>query len=200
MESIPDLKAKQQVFIDLAMGNIRRLGLVPLLEYLEKNTNFLTAPSSTNHHLNVIGGLVQHSINVYEVLLGVNNILGAGLNPESMAIAALFHDACKGLSYKVDWKWVKPDHKWEKQELWVPDNEQFPAGHGEKSVMMILPHMNLTEEEILAIRWHMGFSEPGTVFGYPTGYALGAAMKKYPLVAALHAADLLSASVLEKEA
>lgn len=198
MESIQDLPKQQERFRGLATTRIQRPGVDSLLDYLEKQTNFFEAPSSTNHHLALIGGLVEHSLNVYDALTMLDRSHSLGLDPESMCVAALFHDACKGLSYKIDWKWVKPDHRWEKQELWVPDNDRLPLGHGEKSVIMILPHLALKEEEALAIRWHMGAYEPGTVFGYPTGYQFQAAVKKHPLVPALHIADMIAAQIMEK--
>ena len=34
--------------------------------------------------------------------------------------------------------------------------DAFPLGHGEKSLFLITRHIALTEEEALAIRWHMG--------------------------------------------
>ena len=62
-------------------------------------------------------------------------------------------------------------------------------GHGEKSVYLIMQHMKLTDDEALAIRWHMGAYDDAFRGG---SYALNNAMKKTPLVLALHTADMLA--------
>ena len=46
----------------------------------------------------------------------------------------------------------------------------------------------------MAIRWHMGFSE--TKENYT---AVGQAMEKYPLVLAVHEADLEASKIMERE-
>lgn len=34
--------------------------------------------------------------------------------------------------------------------------DDFPYGHGEKSVLLVSKHIELTNNEALLIRWHMG--------------------------------------------
>ena len=51
--------------------------------------------------------------------------------------------------------------------------------------------IELTTPEILAIRWHMGYSEPGTALDGLTKYAYQAASQD-PLVKIIHAADVVS--------
>ena len=67
--------------------------------------------------------------------------------------------------------------------------DAFPFGHGEKSVFLIGRYMKLTDEEALAIRWHMGAYDEAARGGSKT---LSAAMARSPLVFALHAADMLA--------
>lgn len=52
--------------------------------------------------------------------------------------------------------------------------------------------MKLNAKEIYAIRWHMGFSEEKSNYN-----ALSAAMEKYPIVLAVHEADLEASQLLE---
>ena len=73
-------------------------------------------------------------------------------------------------------------------------DDKFPYGHGEKSVFLIERKMRLRLDEAMAIRWHMGWSEPKENYN-----ALGAAMGKYPLVLALHEADQEATYLLEEE-
>lgn len=76
-------------------------------------------------------------------------------------------------------------------------NDQFPIGHGEKSVIVLLQHMPLEECEILAIRWHMGPFEPGVNFNFPTGYAYREAINKCPLATMLFTSDVEASNILE---
>lgn len=69
---------------------------------------------------------------------------------------------------------------------------QIPLGHGEKSVMLIQCYIRLTMAEVMAICWHMGFSEEKANYT-----AIGQAMEKYPIVPAIHEADLEASKILE---
>ncbi|MDY3828586.1 MAG: hypothetical protein SOZ71_07370 [Clostridium sp.] len=68
----------------------------------------------------------------------------------------------------------------------------MPLGHGEKSVMLINCFMHLKVFRIFSIRWHMGFSEDKSQYK-----SLGEAMEKYPIILALHEADLEASKLLE---
>lgn len=67
--------------------------------------------------------------------------------------------------------------------------DQLPLGHGEKSIALIQRFINLKDEELLAIRWHMSFSDPSTVFKWPVGFCYDKAIEKYPLVIVMFTAD-----------
>lgn len=71
-------------------------------------------------------------------------------------------------------------------------NDKVPYGHGEKSVMMVEQFMKLQGFERFAIRWHMGYTEPKEHYIH-----LGQAMEKYPIILALHEADLEASSIME---
>ena len=92
---------------------------------------------------------------------------------DTLTIAALLHDVCK-------------IHLYEKTEDGYRHNEQFPIGHGEKSVILILRHMPLTDEEITAISWHMGAFDSRA----GAGRSLSQAWEKCPLALHLHLADM----------
>ena len=95
--------------------------------------------------------------------------------------------------------WLKNRHSSPMPDLpitWSVD-DKLPLGHGEKSLSILQDFISLTEPEKLAIRWHMGATEPGTHFDYPAGYAFRAAMEKHPLVTLLFTADLEAGQVLE---
>ena len=107
---------------------------------------------------------------------------------ESIAIAGLLHDLCKANFYVVSSRNVKNEStgQWEKQPFYTVD-DQLPLGHGTKSVILIMKHMQLKDEEIAAIVHHMG------AYGAASGdYTLTAAFEKYPLALFLHMADMMA--------
>ena len=83
------------------------------------------------------------------------------------------------------------DYIWETVKTYQVE-DQLPLGHGEKSVMLVQCYIRLTMQEVMAIRWHMGFSEEKANYN-----ALGSAMEKYPIVLAVHEADLEATKILE---
>lgn len=158
---------RKQEFIHL-LSFVERDGVQSLLEWLE-STDFYTAPASTKYHGAYAGGLLEHSLNVFRRL--VKRCPAADM--DTLTIAALLHDVCK-------------IHLYEKTEDGYRHNEQFPIGHGEKSVILILRHMPLTDEEITAISWHMGAFDSRA----GAGRSLSQAWEKCPLALHLHLADM----------
>nr|WP_308545581.1 hypothetical protein [uncultured Lachnoclostridium sp.] len=71
-------------------------------------------------------------------------------------------------------------------------DDKMPLGHGEKSVILISHYLELTIDEIMVIRWHMGFSEDKSLYTSLRKY-----MEEYPLVLALHEADLVASKFIE---
>lgn len=175
----------KQTFLDIYHKNITRRGADKLLEWME-TTDFFTAPASTRFHAACEGGLLQHSINVYNVLLAKH------YDPEkddleTFTIVSLLHDLCKAGFYTVSTRNVKNDKgEWEKVPYYAVE-DQFPYGHGEKSVYLIERCMRLKTEEAVAIRWHMGGFDDSVRAG---SFALANAYEKYPLAVKLHLADL----------
>ena len=175
----------KQKFLEL-LRSTNREGTKQLISFLEK-TDFYTAPASTKFHGAYEGGLLEHSMKVYEILKqkAENNIMDFKFAPDTLIIVALLHDICKVNFYKVDYRNAKNAlGEWEKVPYYTVD-DTIPYGHGEKSVMMLTEYIKLTSEEKYAIRWHMGFSEPKENYT-----ALGGALKKYPLALLLNEADL----------
>ncbi len=170
------------------LRSTNREGIEDVINFLEKS-DFFIAPASTRFHGNFEGGLMEHSMKVYEILKEKvkNTCIQINTPDESLIIMALLHDICKANYYKVDYRNAKNElGEWEKVPYYTVD-DKIPYGHGEKSVMMLTEYIKLTNEEKYAIRWHMGFSEP------KENYApLGLAYKKYPIALLLNEADLES--------
>lgn len=168
----------KEQYIEL-IKETKRKGINKLIKWLE-TTDFFTAPASTRYHLARETGLLEHSLNVYQNLL----VEDEGHDLDSLIIVALLHDICKANYYSVSERNVKRENEWVK-ELYYCVDDQFPIGHGEKSVILIQKFIDLKEEEIAAIRWHMGAYEPKDNYTY-----LNKAFEKYPLALYLHIADL----------
>lgn len=178
------------------LQSVNREGMDRLIDFLE-NSDFFTCPASTKYHGNFAGGLAEHSLAVYNLLSLKNEQFKLGVSDQSVKICGLLHDICKIGTYKIGFKWSKPDEKkWVKEETWKVEDD-FPVGHGEKSVTMIQRYIQLTDEEILAIRWHMGFSMPGAHFS-PESYAIKAAFNTHKIVAAIFTADMEAAYLVEE--
>lgn len=81
----------------------------------------------------------------------------SSLQKDSVILTTLLHDVCKADIYKKVVKKQKNQYGvWEEAPGYDVDYSNFPMGHGEKSVIrLLLSGMDLTDEEMLAIRWHM---------------------------------------------
>ena len=164
-----------------------------LLDWLDKKTDFFTAPASTRFHGACEGGLCMHSLNVYHALH--DSFFTEGESEESYAICALLHDLCKANYYKLGTRNVKNEAtgQWEKAPFYSVE-DLFPYGHGEKSVFLIERFMKLKVEEAVAIRWHMGGFDDAARGGC---FAISEAYDKYPLAVKLHIADLQATYLME---
>lgn len=191
------------------LKSTKRDGVDSLIEFIRKS-DFYTAPASTRFHSCHEGGLLEHTLNVYDRLIekvkdSVWKDSFGNLTEDSLIIAALLHDLCKCYYYVTEFKnkkvysetGAKSDSNGRFDWVSVPGytvDDKIPYGHGEKSVMMIEEFIKLQPAERYAIRWHMGFTEPKENWN-----VLGLAIRKYPLVLALHLSDLESTYLLERE-
>lgn len=75
--------------------------------------------------------------------------------------------------------------------------DQLPIGHGEKSIFLINRHLELTNDEAMAIRWHMVAFDAGIHFSYPSGFPFHQSMNTCKLVTALFAADIEASNLIE---
>lgn len=185
-------------FIEIYTSKIKREGADKLLEFLESPaSDFFVAPASARFHSSYEGGLVDHSLNVYDCLVGylesrhAKEDLGMQYSEESVAIVSLLHDLCKMNVYKKGFRNVKDEKGvWQRVDTFEYD-DPMPYGHGEKSVYMISPFIRLTREEAFAIRYHMGYSSTEDERN------VSAAFEMFPLAFALSVADSEATYYLE---
>ncbi len=167
-------------FISLCTFN--RTGKAELFEWLE-SSDFFTAPASAKYHGSYEGGLVEHSLNVYDALVKLLTIYPEiQVSEESIAIVALFHDLCKVNMYEKETRYRKDENgKWEPYEAYTHNEKLHYGGHGSKSVFILQNFIKLTPEEAVAINCHMGSWEDNP--------NVGAAFEHCPLAWLLHVAD-----------
>lgn len=168
-----------------------------LMHYLEEG-GFFTAPASTKYHGAYEGGLYDHSRCVFQRLsdLTVNNKL-EWQRPESPFIIGMFHDLCKCDQYKKV-QGIMADLGNGDEIMMSPGSFHYEyntntllKGHGSKSVMLLSQFINLTEEEMLCIRYHMGAYEKTE---YDWG-DLDMAIKRFENVLWTHHADMLASKI-----
>ena len=107
---------------------IKREGIDDLTAWLE-STDFFVAPASTVYHQNYEGGLLEHSLNVYDNLVKLCEFYNVEYTQEEIAIVALFHDLCKINTF-------------EKTPRGYKIKEQYAfGGHGSKSVYLTMKRL-----------------------------------------------------------
>ncbi len=199
-----DITEKKEEFIEL-LRSTEREGVDDVIEELER-IGFFVAPASAGHHLNTEGGLLLHSLNtchaalaIWESMKALEPSLNNEVKRESIIISALLHDVCKSDIYKRSVKKRKNAlGQWEDTEGYKVTYKKFPMGHGEKSlVVVLLSGMELYDDEMLAIRWHMG-AWGVNQNSFEDVRNFDTAQKLYPLVAIIHAADCMAANVMER--
>lgn len=162
------------------LSQITRPGIAALKDYL-LNSDFFESPCSATFHLNIPGGLALHSWQVYNILKEKNKRYNLKLKFETLIITGLLHDLCKINFYK-------------KTAKGYSYTNNFPCGHGEKSVFRILNYIKLSEQEMCMIRWHMNKYDISN-YNEKDYYS---AIKQYPACLALYTADHESTVFLEE--
>ena len=181
-------------FVELYTKYITRPGAGEFLAWLEE-TDFFTAPASTRFHGAYAGGLVEHSVNVWEELVRLLKAYPeVKVTAETAAIISLLHDVCKAGCYKTELRNKKVNGVWVQQPAYVFQEDFCYGGHGSKSVYLAQKYMNLAEQEAVAINCHMGPWDRS-----PGDYSLGNAFEQYPLAMLLHMADMSATYIRESK-
>lgn len=167
-----------------------------------KANGFFTAPASTKYHGAFEGGLFEHSRNVTQILVTLTADNGlAWQRPESPYIIGMFHDLCKIDLYRhpefsIVLHTMNANGHEEIREAdtskWEHNPNTLLKGHGDKSVMLLSQYLQLTLEEILCIRYHMGaFVDRDEWADYTR------AIHRFDTVLWTHHADMIASHILE---
>lgn len=126
------------------------------------DNDFYIAPASTQYHESFEGGLLIHTLKVYNQIIDLHNLKKFSTVPiESAVFVALTHDWCKINNYETYFKNVKDDNgNWVKQQAYRRIKSSIGLGHGPQSLVMVMQLLNtsavnLSMDEMAAIRWHM---------------------------------------------
>ena len=133
-----------------------------IISYLTDKTDFYTSPASLKYHEAFTGGLVFHSLCVYNRMLELIKIPSfQNIDVASATLVALTHDWCKIGKYDTYLKNIKnEDGEWVQQQAYKYAEDHMGLGHSTQSLIMVMQfctskYTKLTFDEMAAIRWHM---------------------------------------------
>ncbi|MEK6646823.1 MAG: HD domain-containing protein [Candidatus Firestonebacteria bacterium] len=161
------------------------------IEFIEEETTWLISPASTKYHLNREKGLLEHSLNVTDMLLKLKETLAPRIDNESCIIVGLFHDAGK-LGFPGKPYYIPNENKWEAENRNIKykiNPSLVTMGIAVRSLYLVSKYISLSDEEAQAIVYHDG--------QYITDNA-SVKHKEVPLTLLVHFADLWASSILEK--
>ena len=193
------------------ISSIEREGMdtEKLIHKLE-NSDFFIAPASVKYHCSYVGGLCQHSLNVYDNLVALINgkegLDECCYDENTVKIVSLLHDISKMNIYEKTAKNEKvycPDgdkydeigkFKWVSSLGWKLKDSRFTYGNHEMTSEFITRQfIPLTIDESVAILHHMG----GMSYDSAQN-TIGEIFGQYTLSVLLHLADMLSSYIDER--
>lgn len=174
----------------------RKAEFQALMEFIEKETEYLTTPASIKYHLCRERGLLEHSVNVAENLLKIKNVLAPEISDESCVIVALLHDLGKaGMPGEPQYLKNEPSQKQKAYGYSASTPYRFNKdllylSVPVRSLYLVSSRFPLAEEEVQAIVYHDGqYVEDNR----------SVAAKEKKLTLLLQYADNWSGFVVEKE-
>lgn len=162
---------------------INRPGMSEFLDWLN-TTDFYTAPASRAYHGAYAGGLLEHSLNVYDELVRLLSVYPeVQISEETTIVVSLLHDLCKIDFYATERRNRKNDTtgQWEKYDAYTIKEKFCFGGHGSKSVYLAQHFIKLTPEEAVAINCHMS--------SWDGNKDVSNAFEQFPIAWLLHVAD-----------
>ena len=180
------------------LKSTNRKGMENLIEYMEVY-GFFEAPCSGQYHLARVGGLAEHSLNVYEAAKKM--FFAQDIPEDSLIICALLHDLgkmgqfgkanyipnmLKGRATKAN---PNPEPVQSEAKPYITNPDLLYVDHEVRSVVIASMFIELTEEEQQAILWHNG------LYG---AFKYEIPGKETPLFLLVHWADMYAARVMEK--
>ena len=210
------IKENKERFLNLIKSIKREDADIEGLVNKLNNSDFFTAPASTQYHASYTGGLCQHSLNVYDQLCkliemeyprfgvdenGERYEIDNYVNPytsDTVKIVALLHDFSKMNFYETAERNTKDEKgNWIKVpfiKVKEAKDRFLYSTHGANSEYMVGRFIPLTLEESIAIINHMGGKEEGA----PQFDKLSEIFNRFPLLTLLHTSDMLATYIDER--
>ena len=164
-------------------------GIENLIVALEEG-GFYSSPASSGHHLAKEGGLLEHSLNVFDVALSLdsNSRFGSKVNTNDLIIACLLHDVGKmgafGLAnYEPN---ILKSGNQSTSKPFVTTG--LGLQHQDISIMTVNKYIELNEQQAIAIKYHNGLY---------TADGRDIKGKETPLYMIVHFADMWASRVTE---
>lgn len=184
------------------------------------NTDFFMAPASTKYNCAYDGGLVEHTLHVYDIMSDLVDVMKAKVSRNELLTVSLLHDVCKIGAFEKYAKNVKKYvdensvertqySKWDPNEKkyfnWVsetaykvsddPDCDSVgtPGLKAVLSLSLYIPFTNRAFREVLIamLNQYDGTKEMDAQFKQM--------LSKHPLAMLLHAADSLASYIKDYE-
>lgn len=178
--------------IEALLRSTGRAGVEELLETMEAK-GFYTAPCSSKYHLAVPGGLAEHSLNVYHIMMQLAASVEAQISNEEIIITSILHDLgkCGDHNKPLYVENILKSGKQSEAEPYKTNPELQSMEHEIRSLNIIERCIELSEDEEMAILYHNGlYGKLASGFSHP---------KETPLMMLLHWADLWASRVTEVE-
>ena len=174
------------------------------------NSDFFTAPASTQYHSAYEGGLCEHCLNVFYNLKSMveqkaDSLANSCIDDDSIKIVALFHDISKMNIYTTYIRNEKVycedgdkydsmgKFKWVSTVGYKTKEDKFVYGsHEMTSEYIIRQFIPLTLDESISILHHMGGRNWDSVQDN-----IASVFTNYPLATLLHLADMMSTYIDE---
>ena len=174
----------------------RKEEFTALINFMEKETDYLSSPASTRFHLCRKQGLLEHSVNVAETMLRLRDAIAPEIDEESCVITALIHDLGKaGMPGIPQYLENEPTPK--QKQYGFPASVPYRMNENLiylsvplRSLYLAIPYISLSESEVQAVMYHDGQYVDDNK---------SVATKETPLLLLLQYADTWSTIVIQKE-
>lgn len=212
MLSKEQIQSNKKEFIDLINSINREFDKEKLINWLENESDFFTAPAAARYHCPYEGGLCEHALDVYYTLKNLNygympeltvtveeaeqGIHKYKYDEDTIKIVGLLHDISKANYYEMCARNVKDKSgNWQQVLEYRARDDRFVYGSDEQNTeFMVSAFIPLTLDEKAALLHKSG----GTAFD-STQENIPAIFDKYQLAVLLHCADMLSCYILERK-
>ena len=175
--------------------SLERPGTEELLAWL-CTTDFFRAPLQPTNHGVFMGALCAHSLTVADVAVDLAKRWRPTIDPRSMELVGLLHDLWKADAFHpVKRRQRRPNNTWVSVLSFEYRVDSPQLGHGEKSALYAQRFIDLTNDELLAIRWSAGAFDDAA-YTYAGRAQLSNALNQCPTLALLTAAVTLTTNLV----